>query len=232
MATANYAWDTPTVGSDTDTWGTKLNAVFDDIDTDLKAVSVVANAALTSAAIGVTVQAYDADLTAWASVNPSSYLTTAAAAAAYQPLAANLTSWAAIVPGTSASKDTATAAQLRANTADKVLETDTTWAAADTVALTDAATVAVDMSTFLNATVTLAGNRTLGQPSNTKNGQSGFIRIVQDGTGSRTLAYHADWKFVGGSDPTLSTAAGTTDILFFQVIAANFIYATLVNAVA
>ena len=46
--------------------------------------------------IGVTVQAYDADLAAWAGVNPSSYSTTAQIAAAYQPLDANLTSWAGV----------------------------------------------------------------------------------------------------------------------------------------
>lgn len=147
-------------------------------------------------------------------------------------LSANLQSWSALAPGTSAAKDTASAAEVRANTADKVLETDTTWGAAESVALTDAATIAVDMSTFLNATVTLGGNRTLGQPSNTKVGQSGFIRIVQDGTGSRTLAYHSDWKFLGGADPTLTTTSSATDILFYQVIAANFIYASLVNGVA
>ena len=49
-----------------------------------------------SAAIGVTVQAYDADLTAWAAVNPSSYSTTAQIAAAYQPLDSDLTSWAGV----------------------------------------------------------------------------------------------------------------------------------------
>lgn len=48
--------------------------------------------------IGVDVQAYDADLAAWAGVNPSSYLTTAAAAAAYQPLDADLTAWAGVNP--------------------------------------------------------------------------------------------------------------------------------------
>lgn len=41
--------------------------------------------------IGVSVQAYDADLDAWAGVNPSAYLNTAGIAAAYQPLAAVLT---------------------------------------------------------------------------------------------------------------------------------------------
>jgi hypothetical protein len=46
--------------------------------------------------IGVSVQAYDADLAAWAGVNPSSYSTTAQIAAAYQPLDADLTSWAGV----------------------------------------------------------------------------------------------------------------------------------------
>jgi hypothetical protein len=125
-----------------------------------------------------------------------------------------------------------TAAQYRANTADKLLSTDQTWAAAEEVTLTDAATIAVDMSTFLNAKVTLAGNRVLGQPTNTKVGQCGVIRIIQDGTGTRTLTYHADWKFVGGIDPVLTTTAGATDLLFYQVIAANFIYGSLVRGIA
>ena len=128
--------------------------------------------------------------------------------------------------------DFATSAEILANTADQVIGTDEAWAACATVALTDAATIAVDMSTFINATVTLGGNRTLGQPSNTKVGQSGFIKITQDGTGSRTLAYHSDWKFAGGTDPTLSTAAGTVDVLNYQVIAANFIMASLTKALA
>lgn len=124
------------------------------------------------------------------------------------------------------------AAAFRANTTGRLLDTDGVWASGAVVTLTDAATIAVDMSTFINGIVTLGGNRTLGQPSNTKVGQSGFIRIVQDGTGSRTLAYHADWKFEGGADPVLSTTAGVTDVLFYQVMATNFIFATLVHAVA
>lgn len=126
----------------------------------------------------------------------------------------------------------ATAAQFLANTASKALSTNPVWSAADTVTLTDAATITVDMSTFINASVTLGGNRTLGQPSNTKNGQSGIIRVKQDGTGSRTLAYHADWEFAGASAPTLSTTAAAEDLLFYQVLAANRIFASLVKAVA
>lgn len=126
----------------------------------------------------------------------------------------------------------ATAANIRANDADKTIETDAAWGAVETVALTDGTTVAVDFDAGLNFTLTLGGNRTLGQPSNQKVGQSGFIRIVQDGSGSRTLGYHADWRFPGGVDPTLTTTAGATDVLFYQVLAANFIYATLAKNVA
>jgi hypothetical protein len=80
-------------------------------------------------------------------------------------------------------------------------------------ALTDAATVAVDASLSNVFTVTLGGNRTLGQPTNPKDGQSITIFITQDGTGSRTLAYHADWLFAGGVDPVLTTTAAAVDVL-------------------
>lgn len=133
--------------------------------------------------------------------------------------------------GNVATLDVTTAAQFRANTASKVLSTDTVWSAADTVALTDAATVALDLSSGVNFSVTLGGNRTLGSPSNTKNGQSGVIFITQDGTGSRTLAYGANWKFSGGTAPTLTTTAAAVDMLFYQVKASNFIYATLIRDV-
>lgn len=126
----------------------------------------------------------------------------------------------------------ATAAQYRANTASLMLTTDKVWSAAGAVALADAATIAVDMSTFINATVTLGGNRALGQPSNAKVGQSGVIEIVQDGTGGRTLGYHADWFFAGGADPVLSTAAGARDLLFYHVLASGKTFASLIKAVA
>jgi hypothetical protein len=126
----------------------------------------------------------------------------------------------------------ATAAHYRANTANKVLTTDIVWSAADEVTLTDAATIAVDMSTFINATVTLAGNRVLGSPTNEKVGQSGIIRIVQDGTGTRTLSYGTDWEFAGGSAPVLSTAAAAQDALFYHVIATDRILASLTKAIS
>ncbi|WP_287323720.1 hypothetical protein [Mesorhizobium sp.] len=137
----------------------------------------------------------------------------------------------AITPANLTAKE-ATVANYRANTADRILTTDIVWSSPAEVTLTDAATIAVDMSTFINAVVTLGGNRTLGNPTNEKVGQTGCIRIMQDGTGSRTLAYGTDWEFAGGTAPVLTTTASATDLLFYHVIAADRIFANLVKAVA
>lgn len=128
--------------------------------------------------------------------------------------------------------DEATATQVKANTADKVLTTDIVYTAANEVTLTDAATIAVDNSTFINAVVTLGGNRTLGTMSNAVVNRTGRIRVVQDGTGSRTLAYHADYEFAGGSAPVLSTAAGAQDLLYYDVVAAGRIVISAIKAIA
>ena len=85
------------------------------------------------------------------------------------------------------------------------------------VALSDGATIAVDLSLGNNFTVTLAGNRTLGAPSNVTAGQSGVIVVTQDGTGSRTLAYNSAYKFAGGTAPTLTTTASAVDVLAYYV---------------
>jgi hypothetical protein len=82
-----------------------------------------------------------------------------------------------------------------------------TAAVADIVSLTDAANIAVDFNTGQNFALTLTDNRTLDNPTNCVPGQVGSIFIVQDGTGSRTLAYGSSWDFAGGTAPVLSTDA-------------------------
>ena len=75
--------------------------------------------------------------------------------------------------------------------------------------LTDGANISVDLAASNNFVVTLAGNRTLDNPTNIVAGQSGSIFIVQDGTGDRTLAYGSYYDFAGGTAPTLTTGAAS-----------------------
>jgi hypothetical protein len=84
------------------------------------------------------------------------------------------------------------------------------------VALTDAATIATDASLSNTFTVTLGGNRTLGNPTNLTNGAIYNWRIRQDGTGSRTLAYGSKFKWPGGTEPVLTTTASATDFISAQ----------------
>ena len=98
----------------------------------------------------------------------------------------------------------------------KYISPDKLFDSAAPTTLSDAATIAVDMATGINFNVTLGGNRTLGNPTNAKAGQSGRIRVVQDGTGSRTLAFGSNWKHVG-SAPTIATAAAAVDLFAYFV---------------
>jgi hypothetical protein len=84
--------------------------------------------------------------------------------------------------------------------------------------LTDAATIAVDLDDNCHYKVTLGGNRTLGNPTNAVEGQTGFIEVIQDSTGSRTLSFGSNYRFVGGSAPTLTTAASSKDVLAYAVL--------------
>lgn len=92
-------------------------------------------------------------------------------------------------------------------------------------ALTDGATITPDFAVANNFSVTLGGNRTLANPSNLTAGQSGSIFISQDGTGSRTLAFGSYWDFIGGTAPTLSTAASAVDRIDYVVRSSTSIHA-------
>ena len=92
-------------------------------------------------------------------------------------------------------------------------------------ALTDGSTITPDLADSNNFSVTLGGNRTLANPTNTVAGQSGSIFITQDGTGSRTLAYGTNYDFAGGTAPTLSTTAAAVDRIDYVVRTATSIHA-------
>lgn len=109
--------------------------------------------------------------------------------------------------------DKASDANVRSSASNKVLTTDLVESASAPVALTDASTVAVDWDTGINFTVTLGGNRTLGNPTNGQVGTWRRIQVTQDGTGSRTLALDTQYVTVNDGALTLTTAAGSVDVL-------------------
>ena len=85
------------------------------------------------------------------------------------------------------------------------------------VLLTDGATITPNFALANMFRVQLGGNRTLANPTNLAEGQSGSIDIYQDSTGSRALSYQWGWDFIGGVAPTLTTNARAKDKLVYQV---------------
>ena len=81
--------------------------------------------------------------------------------------------------------------------------------------LTDQATITWNLDGGNAAEVTLEGNRTLGVPTNDKDGGIYILRVKQDVTGSRTLAYHSDYVWPNNTAPTLTTAGNSMDTLTF-----------------
>lgn len=157
------------------------------------------------AAIGTTVQAYDADLTTLGAGGASAR------------------TFLGLAIGTNVQA-------YNANTA--VTNVAQSFSAAQrgaVVALTDGATITPDFALANNFSVTLGGNRTLANPTNLTAGQSGVIKITQDGTGSRTLAYGSNWDFAGGTAPTLTTTASAVDILAYYVDSSSNITARLIG---
>ena len=63
--------------------------------------------------------------------------------------------------------------------------------------------------------VTLDANATLQAPTNPGAGRRFLLRVRQDGTGGRTLAFASIYRFPGGTTPTISTGANVTDYLSF-----------------
>jgi len=116
---------------------------------------------------------------------------------------------------------TSTTISSASTTSNTLVISNTAYATIGT--LTDGATITPDLGAYNNYTVTLGGNRTLANPTNANVGQSGVIYVVQDGTGSRTLAFGSNWKFPANTAPTLTTTANAVDALFYVVRTASSI---------
>ena len=79
----------------------------------------------------------------------------------------------------------------------------------------------LDFEANQNFVFTLTGNTTLVNPTTEQVGQSGMIVLIQDGTGSRTLAVGDQYFGAGGDVPEISTAANSIDVIPYFVQAAG-----------
>ena len=121
--------------------------------------------------------------------------------------------------------DLASASDIRAGTANKVIAADAVISAAAFQTLTDAATVAIDHSLGYNAKVTIAGNRLIGNPTNVKVGLPLNLWIVQDATGTRVPTYDTNYDFGDFGTPVLSTVANSADLLtFFALTSTKIVF--------
>jgi len=88
---------------------------------------------------------------------------------------------------------------------------------------TNTGNITLDFNAYQNFVLTFTGNVTLDNPTTESVGQSGFIVIIQDGTGSRTLSLGTDYETAGSGGITLSTAANAVDVVPYIVKAASSI---------
>lgn len=133
--------------------------------------------------------------------------------------------------GNTATFDEASAANLQAGTADKVVTTDVAWSAASPVTITYSSSLALNFNSFINGKITLTGNITFANPSNVKPGQSGIVEVIQDGTGSRIATWGSNYVFAGGTDLVLSTTASARDLIAYQVLADSKVFVSLIKDV-
>jgi hypothetical protein len=130
----------------------------------------------------------------------------------------------AITPSNLAAAE-ATTAQYLNNTAGRILVTDQVNAAGALFGLTDGTTVNWDMAQGFNASWTIAGNRTLANPTNTIVGRTGALVITTSGA-NRTITFGSSWEAAGGTFPVPSTTTGQKDVLFYWIQSSTSIVIT------
>jgi hypothetical protein len=120
--------------------------------------------------------------------------------------------------------DIATDAEIRGATIGNLAMVASHLASAPApVALTDAGTIAVDWKSGFNFTVTVGGNRILGNPTNGIPGTWRTVQVTQDVNGTRTLDYGNQYVFPGGAarKPVIATGNGAVSRLSIYCRATN-----------
>ena len=88
---------------------------------------------------------------------------------------------------------------------------------------TNTGNITLDYNLYQNFILTFTGNVVLVNPTTESVGQSGVIVVIQDGTGSRTIAGGTQYEWPGGAIGTISTGANSVDIIPYFVDAADSI---------
>jgi hypothetical protein len=87
-----------------------------------------------------------------------------------------------------------------------------------TVTVSDTSIFGINMASGMNFVLTLGADSQLRQPDNLKVGQIGAIYLIQDGiTGGKTLSWANDYKFSGGTVPTVTTSISAVDLAIYIV---------------
>jgi hypothetical protein len=81
----------------------------------------------------------------------------------------------------------------------------------------------LDFDSYQNFVLTFTDNVTFANPTTEAVGQSGFLTIIQDGTGSRTLSLGTDYETASSAGITLSTAANARDLVPYAISATGSI---------
>ena len=87
-------------------------------------------------------------------------------------------------------------------------------------AINGVASVSLNFGNAQNFSTTVTAAHTLAKPIGCRTGQTGSIFLTQSG-GSGTMAYNADFKFIGGTDPTMTAADGGVDRLDYIIVSAS-----------
>lgn len=129
------------------------------------------------------------------------------------------------------SADIATNSNLWSATANKMADAaGVNTSLAPTTITQTISPVTIDLSTGVDFQVTLTTTPTFANPtvSASQLGRTGCLWITQPSTGSfGSAVFGSNWKFAGGTAPTLSTGASKTDVLCYKAKTTTFVWGAL-----